>query len=133
MDNTVLGDQPFVFENETDKVIMASNGEIYNYKELIKEHDLPVKTHSDCEVILWLYIKYGFKKMLELINGEFAIDVIDIKKKEKTMTLYLARDQCGIRPLFYGETEEAVAWASELKGLTYHLGKEDAGQITTHI
>ena len=59
---------------------MACNGEIYNYKELIQDHELPVKGNSDCEVILWLYIKYGFKKMIELINGEFAIDIIDIKK-----------------------------------------------------
>ncbi len=103
MDNTVAGDQPFVFENEQDKVIMACNGEIYNYKELIEEYQLPVKTHSDCEVILWLYIKFGFQKMLSLLNGEFAIDVIDIKKKEKTLNLFLARDHCGIRPLFYGE------------------------------
>ena len=65
--------------------------------------------------------------MLELINGEYVIDVIDIKKKEKTMTLYLARDHCGIRPLFYGENENSVAWASELKGLTFRVGKEDVG------
>lgn len=105
---------------------MACNGEIYNYKELIKEHDLPVKTHSDCEVILWLYVKYGFEKMINLLNGEFAIDLIDIKKDKKVMTLYLARDQCGIRPLFWGQKEGNVAWCSEVKGLTCNLGKKGA-------
>lgn len=127
MDKTVMSDQPFVHENNDDKVIMACNGEIYNYKELTKEHDLPVRTTSDCEVIIWLYIKYGFKKMVELLNGEFAIDIMDVKKKDNTITLYLARDHCGIRPMFVGETETAVAWSSELKGLTHNMGKEDVG------
>lgn len=103
MDNTVAGDQPFVFEDESNKVIMACNGEIYNYKELIQEHSLPVKTHSDCEVILWLYLKFGFSKTVSLLNGEFAIDLIDIKKKQQSLTIFLARDHCGIRPMFFGE------------------------------
>ena len=50
------GDQPFhhILE-QNDKLyeesILICNGEIYNYKELIKEYDLQVKTNSDCEVI----------------------------------------------------------------------------------
>lgn len=105
---------------------MACNGEIYNYKELIKEHDLKPKTHSDCEVILLLYVKYGFEKMINLINGEFAINVIDIKKDKKNLVLYLARDQCGIRPMFFGETKESIAWCSEVKGLTAFMNTDNA-------
>lgn len=71
---------------------MICNGEIYNYRELIKEHELPVKTSSDCEVILWLYLKYGMEKMINLLNGEYALSIIDVKKKLNSSVLYLCRD-----------------------------------------
>ena len=105
IDTHSLADQPFMFEDEERKVYVAGNEEIYNYKELTKEHDLPVRSGSDFEVILWLYIKYGIKKTIELVNGEFAFYIIDINKKDKTIKMHLARDQCGIRPLFWGRTE----------------------------
>ena len=60
MDQTVNGDQPFVYENDESKVIMTCNGEIYNFTELIEEHQLETTTKSDCEVILRLYVKYDF-------------------------------------------------------------------------
>ena len=35
------------------------NGEIYNYKELIQEHNLIVNTTSDTEVVLEMYKKFS--------------------------------------------------------------------------
>lgn len=81
---------------------MSCNGEIYNYKELIEDHELRLNSLSDCEVILWLFVKYGIEKTVKLINGEFAFYIICIDKTKNEAKLYLARDQCGIRPLFYG-------------------------------
>ena len=51
---------------------MSCNGEIYNYKELIEDHELRLNSLSDCEVILWLFVKYGIDKTVKLLNGEFA-------------------------------------------------------------
>lgn len=127
MDQRIKADQPFIYENTKHKVLVACNGEIYNYKELIEEHDLNQESKSDCEVILWLYLKYGMEKTIELMNGEYALCIIDISKKEDKMVLYLCRDHCGIRPLFYGENNETFAFSSELKGLTYNLGTDNVG------
>jgi asparagine synthase (glutamine-hydrolysing) len=133
MDQTVLADQPFVFEDETRKVMLSCNGEIYNFEELIKEHELPVKSHSDCEVILHLYLKYGVQKTIDLLNGEFAVFIFDLLKKQKELDLYLFRDHCGIRPLFYGEKDQSFGFCSEIKGLTHSLGTDKAEQIVDHI
>ncbi len=133
LDTSVNGDQPFHFENENHRVLMSCNGEIYNYEQLKKKYELPCQSHSDCEVIMWLYIKFGFAKMLELINGEFAIFIFDIDKKSHNMKLYLTRDQCGIRPLFYGKTKDSFAFCSEIKGLTFNLGTPDSQQIVGKI
>lgn len=122
VENTAKGDQPFTYEENNRRVYVGCNGEIYNYKELIKEHNLPVKTGSDCEVILWLYVNYGIEKTLELINGEFAFFVFDFDLVANSFKLHLCRDQCGIRPLFYGVTGDSIAFSSEVKGLTSSLG-----------
>ena len=37
-----------------------------------------------------------------MINGEFAFFIYEIFNDKKEMNLYLGRDHCGIRPLFYG-------------------------------
>ena len=64
------------------------NGEIYNYKELAKEYQLPVQTKSDTEVLLLLFDKIGVK-CFEVINGMFALGIYDAKSK----SIILARDR----------------------------------------
>lgn len=83
------------------------NGEIYNHHELRVKYNLECQTESDCEVILHLYIHFGFKKTVELLLGEFAIILYDTTKKE----LYIARDAFGVRPLF----ENGFEYSSEAK------------------
>ena len=49
------GAQPLVSRDR--KVVVAANGEIYNYKELYAELEIPYSplTGSDCEVVIPLY------------------------------------------------------------------------------
>ena len=65
--------QPIIIND----VALICNGEIYNYKELYEEHNITPQTHSDCEVILHLYLKYGTEKMLSLLHGVYAFVIID--------------------------------------------------------
>lgn len=124
VENTAKGDQPFTYEQNNRRVYVGCNGEIYNYKELIQEYNLPVVTSSDCEVILWLYVNYGMEKTVEVLNGEFAFYIFDFDLITSAFKVHLARDQCGIRPLFYAITEDSLAFSSEAKGLTCSLGNE---------
>ena len=90
---------------------MVFNGEIYNYKDLIKEHDLSVTTNSDCEVIIHLYKKYGIKDTLQLLHGVFALVLYDSRNKESNQDrYYVARDRIGIRSLYYskGNTKTVI-------------------------
>lgn len=75
--------------------ILVCNGEIFNYKELIKEYDLKMNTESDCEVILHLYEKLG-KNCLYKLDGEFAFVIYNTTTNE----LFVARDRFGVRPLY---------------------------------
>ena len=100
------GDQPIKFEN----LIVGFNGEIFNYKKLIKINNLN-SSHIDSEVklIAYLYKKYN-EKFLDLIKGQFAIYIFDTNKNE----LFLARDKYGIRPIYYMNEADFV-FASEIK------------------
>jgi asparagine synthase (glutamine-hydrolysing) len=89
------------------------NGEIYNFRQLAHEHlgGQSLDTHSDTEVLLRLYLKYG-PKCVELLRGMFAFAIIHGDE------LFLARDPLGIKPLYCGREDRSFYFASEIKALT---------------
>ncbi len=110
IDPTDNGMQPF--ESDCGRFVFMMNGEIYNYRELKKKYAINLKTNSDCEIALHLFLRiiqngeeyYGdkvptlnhLKTLCELLDGEFAFVIYDIKF-EKT---YYGVDQLRVRPLF---------------------------------
>jgi len=106
-DLSTLGDQPFT-HGKNEEVLLMCNGQIYNHEALQKEHGITCTSKSDCEVILHLYLKFGFEKTIEMLDGVFAIVLVD---KD---VMYVARDRIGVRPLFIGITvpEKYVSVAS---------------------
>lgn len=98
---------------ELERVVVAFNGEIYNYKELIKKYGLD-DSGIDAHVIARLYQKIGIECLKEL-EGAFAITIYD-KFTEK---LYLCRDRIGVKPLVYIiNSEGELFFSSEIKGLS---------------
>lgn len=112
MDMSDDGLQPF--KSELGNQVIC-NGEIYNYNELAKEHDIELKTKCDCEVLLPLYEKLGFEEMIKQLSAEFAMVIYDNAQQ----CIYVARDRYGVRPLFFGwnETTQTYGFASEMKVL----------------
>ena len=100
----------------SNDIILICNGEIYNYKSLIQDHDIVMQTQSDCEVIIHMYKLYGIKYTLNLLDGEFAFIIYD----KRTNTIIAARDSYGVRPLYYFYENNSFGFASELKVL-YNL------------
>lgn len=96
------------------------NGEIYNTKEL--KDDLILRGHvflttSDTEVLLHSFMEYG-PDFVSKVNGIFAFAVYDRAHD----SLYIFRDQMGVKPLYYSVTENSVGrntfvFASEMKSL----------------
>ena len=95
IDLSPAGQQPMW--NDDNTVVIVFNGEIYNFPELREEcvkDGYNFRGHSDTEVILALYKKYG-DACIERLNGMFAIALYDTKAK----ALLLARDRTGKKPL----------------------------------
>lgn len=105
LDLNPRSNQPFT----SGKLKMVFNGEIYNYKELITEHNLEVSTSSDTEVLLLLYIKYG-ERFLKYLNGMFAIVIYNTETQE----YFIARDRLGIKPIYLAEINNSLIVSSEI-------------------
>ncbi len=110
------GKQPFI--SNDGNFIITYNGEIYNYIELRKlllAKGYAFRTYSDTEVLLNMFIEFGFE-MLNMLNGIFAFAIYNkISKK-----LFLGRDQFGVKPLYFFNEKNFFAFASEIKGLLAH-------------
>lgn len=117
MDNTTKGDQPHVLEYNNRSISSICNGEIYNFRDLIKKYNLPTQSHADTEVIPYLYEILGFEKMLKELEGEFAILIVDVDHENQRTVINMGRDRFGIRPLFYGFDSYGFGLCSEFKGL----------------
>mmetsp|Transcript_8084 Transcript_8084/g.25305 ORF Transcript_8084/g.25305 Transcript_8084/m.25305 type:complete len:638 (-) Transcript_8084:128-2041(-) len=110
---------------EEGSIVVAANGEIYNYRELyqlLKDSGFPYepKTGSDCEVLIPLYCKFGLEKACSLLRGMFSFIIYD----QRTGFYGAARDHIGITSLYLGRGQDGSVWvASEMKALSRDCGE----------
>ncbi len=108
------GDQPLRARGPSGGLIsLVANGEIYNYRELRQEFNAAsFVTESDCETPLHLYLRDGVDFARNL-RGMYAIAIHD----PQTDRLVLSRDPFGIKPLYFVETPQFFAFASEAQAM----------------
>ena len=106
--------------NETKDVAVILNGELYNYRELRERLTLcghRFATQSDTEILVHAWEEWGEDSLNEL-RGMFAFALLDLRERYATAPiLFLARDPLGIKPLYYTQTPEGFAFASEVRAL----------------
>src|SRR5713226_6158038 len=106
--------------NETKDIAVIFNGELYNYRELRERLLLcghRFATESDTEVLVHAWEEWGEDSLTEL-RGMFAFALLDLRKRYATAPiLFLARDPLGIKPLYYTQTPDGFAFASEVRAL----------------
>lgn len=112
------GQQPIW--NETKDVAVVFNGELYGYRELRERLGLcghRFATQSDTEILVHAWEEWGEDALNEL-RGMFAFALLDLRERYATAPiLFLARDPLGIKPLYYTQTPEGFAFASEVRAL----------------
>lgn len=102
-------------EDDPERYAMTFNGEIYNYVELraeLKEAGYHFQTSGDGEPIVVGFHHWG-PSVVEHLRGMFAIAIWDTRRKQ----MFVARDQFGIKPLFYATTSAGTVFASEKKSI----------------
>jgi asparagine synthase (glutamine-hydrolysing) len=107
------GDQPL--DSEDRAVTLIANGEIYNHLPLrarLEARGHRFATGSDCEAIVHAYEESGLECVREL-NGIFAFALWDDRRRR----LVAARDEFGVKPLYWWSDGRRVAVASEIRAL----------------
>jgi asparagine synthase (glutamine-hydrolysing) len=110
------GHQPM--PNEDRSVIVVSNGEIYNYRDLIgalRSRGHAIATSSDTEAIVHLYEDRRTDFVHDL-RGMFGLAIWDTRRQR----LVLARDRLGIKPLYYTDVGGQLVFGSEIKAILQH-------------
>ena len=112
------GQQPIW--NEARDVAVIFNGELYNYRELrerLTRLGHRFATQSDTEILVHAWEEWGEECLGEL-RGMFAFAIADFRKHYTSgPLLFLARDPLGIKPLYYTQTADGFAFASEVGAL----------------
>ncbi|MBT5665190.1 MAG: asparagine synthetase B, partial [Rhodospirillaceae bacterium] len=104
------GDQPFF---EPGGAALIANAEIYNFHELRETlKGVDFTSASDCEPPLHLYRRDGLD-FVDALRGMYALAIHDPTESR----LVLTRDPFGIKPLYYIETPDVFAFASEPQAL----------------
>ena len=109
-------DQPFW--DPTRRWAMTYNGEVFNFREIraaLEAEGVQFRTDSDTEVVLLGFIRWG-ERVLDRLIGMFAFVVWD----SRTGDLFAARDQIGVKPLYYFARNGMFAAASEVRALLAH-------------
>lgn len=122
LDLSEHGRQPMV--SDDGRVIIAVNGEIYNFRALRGALETGsgarFRSESDSEVLLHGYRAWGISGVLDRLDGMYAFSIYDAE----TRRLFLARDRVGIKPLYYAMWRGGIVWASELKALEAVLAND---------
>jgi asparagine synthase (glutamine-hydrolysing) len=111
-----LADQPF--SDPTGRWAITYNGELFNFRELraeLEQRGATFRTQSDTEVLLQSLITDG-ERALPSFRGMFAFILWDQERKE----LLAARDQVGVKPLYYTVCAGVFVAASELRTILSH-------------
>jgi asparagine synthase (glutamine-hydrolysing) len=109
--------QPMV--SPDGSIALLFNGAIYDAcgdrAELARD-GYRFRTSTDTEVVLALYQRLGLDRMLERLDGMFAIVIVDTRRG----VVHLLRDRLGIKPLYWVQRGATVLFASEAKAFLAH-------------
>ncbi len=121
--DVACGKQPIYNQDKTAWIVF--NGEIYNFQQLradLEKQGDKFYTHSDTEVILHLYDRYG-ADCVQHLRGMFAFAIWN----EADKSLFIARDRVGKKPLLYSHQPNGdLIFGSEFRALLQHpnIGRE---------
>lgn len=115
-DTSKNANQPMV-DNDTGCVLVF-NGEIYNtnYLKGKLSSDICFRTNSDTEVLLRCLVDLGPDIVLPLLDGIFAFSFYD----PRDCRFVLARDRCGVKPLYFGQKNNTLVFCSEYSHILCH-------------
>jgi asparagine synthase (glutamine-hydrolysing) len=110
------GKQPLLSQDGRFAVVF--NGEIYNDDEVqteLQQRGVYLKTSCDTELLVEAWSAWG-QDCIAKLRGMFAFAILDLHNGE----VWLVRDRCGIKPLFYAQVGTDFVFASSIAAIRKH-------------
>lgn len=110
------GNQPM--KSRSGRFISVMNGELYNAPEIrytLQRKGFEFRGSSDAEIMPHGFEYWGTELFAKL-RGMFAVAVWDCESE----SLYLARDQFGIKPLYYSTIKDGLVFGSSSRAVAKH-------------
>ncbi len=98
---------------------VAFSGKIYNNALLKSELNLDLETGDDAELVVNGFIKQG-SEFIKKLSGMFAFAIYNANNSELT----IARDGCGMKPIYYYINGEEIAFSSGTRAFSDLSGFE---------
>ncbi len=122
VDLSSAGHQPMA--SASGRFMLVVNGEIYNApvlrSELTASGMHAWRGHSDTEVMLGAFERWGVIEATKRFDGMFAYALFDFAQR----SLHLVRDRVGKKPLYYGWAGRKFVFASTLGAVRALPGSE---------
>jgi len=112
------------FWSADGRFLLIFNGEIYNYKDLVRKYNIPQKTTSDTEIVIEMFSRFG-ARFLDCLNGMFALVILDTTTNE----VFIARDRLGVKPLYICRRNGHLTVSSEIAPLLAITGIKKFDEI----
>lgn len=130
IDLSAAGHQPMA--SASGRYLLTYNGELYNFQELLAQLSalgVRFRGHSDTEVLLAAFDRWGLKATLDRCNGMFAFGLWDTRER----ALHLVRDRMGEKPMYYGWVDGTLLFGSELGALRAHRRFRSAAEVDRDV
>lgn len=98
-----------------EHILLNFEGALFNRSELTREIRAKAAhlNSDDLRVVEHYVSEYGIEKFLDRADGAFNIVALDAR----TMTLHLARDRMGTKPLFYFLDTQKLVFSSKISSI----------------
>ena len=109
VDLSPAGSQPMTLADAG--LALVYNGEIYNHPELraeLESHGHVYRSHCDTETVLHAYARWG-EDCVSRFRGIFSFALWDDRRGQ----LFAARDHLGVKPFYYLDEDQGLAFASQ--------------------
>ncbi len=113
LDLSKNANQPLTSSDPDERYAIIYNGEIYNYRKILKKynlHNYKLKSSSDTEVLLFLISQFKKLDKIDELDGIFSFVIFDKYEKK----IYFAVDRVGVKPLYYLIENNEIIISSEI-------------------
>ena len=108
-----------LIKSKNGEYILSFNGEIYNWKDLLKKYQL-VECKNDSELLVNMFESLNPSKISKSINGMFAYCVYDKSKN----TIHFASDPQGEKKLFIYKSKSLIIISSTINSILSYIKKD---------